>query len=71
VDFLGVMAVSAFLEYLDRDESRRTSIEGPYVLCDDIFQFAYNESPEAVVNRFEGWISQVILVGLDQWKRQL
>ena len=71
VAFLGVMAVSAFLEYRDRGEEEKVDVEGPYVLCYDVFQFSYNESCEAVARRFEPWLQDVMISGLDQWRKQL
>lgn len=71
VEFLGIMAVSAFMEYRDRSEDNEVSIQGPYPLTDDVFQFTYKEQESEVKARFEAWLNETILVGLDQWRRQL
>lgn len=71
VEFLGIMAVSAFMEYRDRGEEDEIDIEGPYILCKDVFQFSYNESEDSVSDRFEPWLNEVMITGLDQWRRQL
>lgn len=71
VDFLGIMVVSAFLEFRDRTESEETSVEGLEPISQEIFQFTYSENEESLVRRFEKWITNVLTVGLDQWRKQL
>ena len=70
-EFLGVLVASAFLEYRDRDENDDLTIEGSQAICEDIFQFSHNEEEQAIEVRFRDWISEVLLFGLDQWRRQL
>jgi Fic family protein len=71
VDFLGIMAASAFMEYRDRNEDLETSVDGPYILSRDVFQFSYTENETVVLERFETWLSEVLLEGLDKWRKQL
>jgi Fic family protein len=71
VEFLGVMSASAFIEYKDINENEEATFEGPYPLCNEVFQFSYNESEETVVDRYREWLNNVLLAGLDQWRRQL
>ncbi|MGH9424753.1 MAG: Fic family protein, partial [Terriglobia bacterium] len=72
VDFLGIMAASAFAQYRDRsEEDSEASIEGPYPLSDDVFQFAYNEKRDVVMERFRHWLRGALLVGLEQWRKQI
>ena len=71
VEFFGIMAVSAFMEYRDRSEASETSVDGPHILSEDVFQFSYKESEQLVLGRFQQWLSDVLLTGLDQWRRQL
>lgn len=73
VDFLGVLAVSAFIEYRDRyeEESKNAILDGPYAICDELFQFTYSEKLDNVKKRFSNWLNKVLLTGLDQWRRQL
>ena len=71
VKFLGIMAVSAFMEFRDRKEGGEASIDGPYVLSTDVFQFSYKENEIVVLGRFEKWLNDVLLIGLDQWRKQL
>jgi Fic family protein len=71
VQSLGIMAVSAFMEYRGRSEDNEVSLEGPYPVSDDVFQFSFREPEAEVKQRFEDWLNRIILVGLDQWRRQL
>lgn len=71
VDFLGIMAASAFMEYRDRNEDLETTVDGPYILSRDVFQFSYTENERNVSERFESWLSEVLLEGLDKWRKQL
>ncbi|MGD0088399.1 MAG: Fic family protein [Planctomycetota bacterium] len=69
--FTGVAAVCAFLEFRDKAEGRQTTVEGPYVLCKEVFQFSYLEEESSVRERFVAWLQEVLSAGLDQWRRQL
>ncbi len=71
VEFLGIMAVSAFMEYRDRNEDGETSVDGPYILSKEIFQFSYREKEEEITARFDPWLNDVLLSGLDKWRKQL
>lgn len=71
VDFLGIMAISAFLEFRDKTEKEETSIEGLEPISREIFQFTYAEDKDSLVQRFQKWISNVLTAGLDQWRKQL
>lgn len=71
VEFLGLMAVSAFMEFRDRKDYGEVSIDGPHKLSRDVFQFSYKEKEEVIRERFEQWLNDVLLVGLDQWRKQL
>ena len=71
VEFFGIMAVSAFIEYRDKTKEAATSVEGPYALSEDVFQFSYKEPEQEVEQRFEKWLKDVLLIGLDKWRRQL
>jgi len=70
-DPIGLMAVSAFLEYRDTSEDGETTIDGPHVLSSQVFQFAHNEDERAVEDRFRRWLDESLVAGVDQWRRQL
>jgi len=71
VEFLGIMAVSAFMEYRDRNEDGETSVDGPDILSKEIFQFSYIEKGQEITARFEPWLNDVLLAGIDKWRKQL
>ncbi len=70
-EFVGVMAVSALVEHRAKDEDGETRVDGPYVICRELFEFSYNQDTDAVLTRFEKWLGTTILKGLDHWRRQL
>ncbi len=67
---LGIMAASAFVDHRDRSDEE-TTIEGPYPACRELFQFSYRDKNGPLTQRFDKWLAEVILLGLDQWRRQL
>jgi hypothetical protein len=69
--FVGIMVAFAFLEYRTESEDGGATIEGPYSLGQEIFQFSYKESVETVDTRFRQWLEEVLVMGLDQWRRQI
>ena len=71
VEFLGGMAVSGFVQDYDKFDVAGSSRQGPFPICDKVFDFYYNEEEEALVSRFNLWLNDSVLNGLDQWRRQL
>ncbi|MCP4353353.1 MAG: hypothetical protein GY795_48510 [Desulfobacterales bacterium] len=71
VEFLGIMVGSAFIIYRDVNGDNEITIDGPYTISNNIFQFAYNERENEISKRFDIWIKNVILFGIDEWRRQL
>ncbi len=70
-DFVGLMASSAFLEYADRDTDGVVIVDETYAVSEEIFQFSYQESEAIVTDRFQRWLNDILLVGLDSWRRQI
>lgn len=70
-EFLGIVGASAFIEYRGQGTNTQTKIDGPYPLTDELFQFSYKQSKDRVVALFEKWLNEVLLKGLDEWRRQL
>jgi Fic family protein len=70
-EFFGIMAASAFIEYRDKTEEQEVTFDKPRVLCSEVFQFSYTEQEDSVIQRFAPWLEDVLLVGLDQWRKQL
>ena len=70
-EFVGIMAASAFVLYRDKSEGLESTEDGPHQVCEDIFQFSYNEKPEEVRKRFARWLDQSTKIGLYHWRKQL
>ena len=70
-EFFGIMAASAFIEYRDKIEQQEVIFDKPDILCSEIFQFSYTEQENFVTQRFQSWLENILLAGLDQWKNQL
>jgi len=70
-EFSGIMAVSAFLEFREESENGENIAEKPCVVCENIFQFSYKDDQMQVLERFKPWLEETILIGLEQWRKQL
>ncbi|MGI6139926.1 MAG: Fic family protein [Candidatus Hydrogenedentales bacterium] len=70
-EFSGVMAATAFVIHCWVEKGQETSFEGPYPVCDDMFQFAYNQDAQKVKERFALWLNDALVNGLDLWRRHL
>ncbi len=71
VEFLGIIVASAFLIYRDVNGDNEVTVDGPYSIAKSIFQFTYNEEEDDILKRFNVWIKDVVLFGMDEWRRQL
>jgi Fic family protein len=71
-EFTGIMAVSALLEMrTDVFGEEIFYTEGPYPISEDIFQFSYQDDEQAMLKRYNEWLEGVIVIGLEQWRKQL
>lgn len=73
-DFTGLLGVTAFIEFKDikaEKQGEPVRIDGPFPVLEEVFQFAYSEAPDAVEERFRGWLNKALVVGLDQWRKRL
>jgi hypothetical protein len=68
-DFHGV--VGATMSFYRRQEAG--DIEHQIIelqpVCEDLFQINYKEDPESVRRRFQPWLEEALVEGLDQWRR--
>jgi Fic family protein len=74
VEPVGVMAVSAFISFWQVIEASSTiiaSVGEPTSMSEEPFQFSYDEQDEEVIKRFNPWIDNVLIIGLDYWRRHL
>lgn len=69
-EFLGVLAATAFIQHRVPTEEG-TTLDGPYPVCSEAFQFSYNQDSNPVEERFNKWLNDAMVSGLDQWRRQL
>ena len=70
IEFLGILAATAFIQHRVPTEEG-TTLDGPYPVCREAFQFSYNQELQPVEERFEKWLNNAMVAGLDQWRRQL
>ncbi len=66
-NFLGLMAVSAFIEYRDPGGA----IDSPHSLAREVFQFSVQDAEQPTLERFQLWLDAVLLAGLNSWRNQL
>ena len=64
----GVYAALAFIQYYPLQSG---AVSDPSPLSHEIFQFAENEPEKAIIERFNNWLDEVILNGLNHWRQQL
>jgi Fic family protein len=69
--FVGILGISAFVEFRERDSEEHTPIDGPYPVSADLFQFSYLDKFDAIRERFTRWLDESLATGLDQWRRQI
>ncbi|MDD2714718.1 MAG: Fic family protein [Candidatus Wallbacteria bacterium] len=82
--FTGICAISAFLEQKDvahkepknkiqssAESYIEESLPSPNVICEEVFQFSYNEPLDNVERRYKTWFEDSIRIGLESWRRQL
>jgi Fic family protein len=70
-EFRGLIAVSAcFFRREQIDEGERESSDFT-ILSDDVFQINYREEESRTRERFERWLEQCLLKGLEIWRKGL
>ncbi len=70
-DFIGTMAVSAFSYEKDEDEDGERRVINTHKICNNTFQFSYNEDFREIEHRFKEWLIESIHSGLQFWKEDL
>ncbi len=69
--FRGVIAVSAVYFRKEPVGSEGQEIADLTVLSDEVFQLNYKDDSGALAGRFEPWLEEVLVRGLDAWQRGL
>ncbi|MBI5154996.1 Fic family protein [Candidatus Poribacteria bacterium] len=69
-DFRGIMAVTGFFEtrLVDQDD-REAAVPQPACICRDAFEFNYLNRAEEIRSRFEHWLEESLIAGLEEWKQ--
>lgn len=70
-DFTGTMAASAFSYEKDEDEDGERRVINTHKICNNTFQFTYNEDFREIEHRFKEWLIESIYTGLQFWKEDL
>lgn len=68
-EFRGVLGVSAFFFWRDERDGGGTELRDLTPLTDEVFQINYVEPTEDAVTRFEPWLDNVLMRGLETWRR--
>src|SRR5258706_6559983 len=69
--FVGIIGVSAFIEFRETEETQHATPDGPYGISDVVFEFSYLDDLSSLRDRFTRWLGDTLAMGLDQWRRQL
>ncbi len=71
IEFIGILAVSAYILYWEFT-GRSTEQPGDGLpLSKEVFQFTYNENKLEVVERFQKWLNDALVEGLNRWNKEL
>jgi prophage maintenance system killer protein len=71
-EFQGVLVASAMtFRRLISDEDSKPEIVEAQPACTEVFQFNYAETEKEVSERFNEWLREVVVIGLEQWRRSL
>ena len=69
-EFNGVLVCSG-MAYTKRKTEQTTEIADLVPLSKEPFYFAYNESLIQIHDRFNKWIDQALVEGLDYWRKAI
>lgn len=65
----GVLGCAAMFFTKEKNEDGETEISGFVPLGDEPFEFTYTENDGDVRNRFQKWLDQIVLLGLEEWQK--
>ena len=69
--FSGVVAASVIVVRWAKRHDRGLQAGDWAVACPRVFQVNYLDDPEVAKARFESWLSESLVIALDQWRRWL
>ena len=71
-DYIGLLGCSACAYHKDNtDEGEGVMINDVQPLSDSLFQFSYADERNNLLERFQIWLEEVIVTGLDYWNKSL
>jgi hypothetical protein len=70
-DFRGIIAVSACFFRREATEEGEREVRDLVPLSTELFQVNYREKEKDVLPRFEGWLEDAIVKGLEIWRQSL
>ncbi len=71
-EYIGLLVCSACAYHKDdTDEGERTIINDIQSLSDSPFQFSYADDKNNLTERFQQWLEDVLVTGLDYWNKSL
>lgn len=70
-EFRGVLAASACFYSREQTDERHREVVGVTPLATEIFQINYLEPASNVTERFEEWMEEVLITGLELWRGTL
>ncbi|WP_419840196.1 Fic family protein [Candidatus Poriferisodalis sp.] len=68
-EFRGLVGASMCLYRRQKGDDIEHQIMELEPVCGELFQFNYKEAAASVERRFDGWLEDSLLRGLDQWRR--
>ena len=70
-EYRGIIGSSACFFRREATEMDEREIVDLTALTDDLFQVNYRESPQAAKSRFQDWLEDVLVAGLESWRNGL
>jgi hypothetical protein len=70
-DFRGILAVSVCFFRREATEAGEREVKGLIPLSTEFFQVNYREKEKDILPRFEGWLEDAIVKGLEIWRQSL
>ncbi|MBP0021379.1 MAG: Fic family protein [Cyanobacteria bacterium SBLK] len=70
-EYLGLLACSAAAYHRDNTEDNEQNINEVQSLTDTLFQFSYADEENNLIERFQKWLEEALVNGLEYWNNSL
>ena len=70
-EYRGILVCSATAYHRDETEDGERNISDIHALSDSPFQFSYADDPGNLTERFDDWLENVVMTGLEYWNKSL